>query len=86
MQVLEVNAKGYAEIREILAKRAKAWAGYAPEAIPNEAIYEYAAEVEDSAAGGNSAGFEIRGLHSVSGNPETFTLSDDAVDAVEYDD
>lgn len=74
--MFEVNEKGLAEIREILATHHKSWHGMNPGDIPSEAVYAYAEDAERYSNGN----FEIRGMHSVTGNPMPFSISDDGID------
>jgi len=81
----EINERGLAEIREILSANAKAWQGMNPGDIPAETVYAYAEDAERGMQCNSDARFEIRGLHSVSGNPMTFSISDEGVDVIKLD-
>ena len=72
----EVNERGLAEIREILSEHHKSWAGMNPGDIPSETVFAYASDAEQYETGS----FEIGGLHSVTGNPQVFYISDTGID------
>lgn len=74
---ININERGLAEIREILSARHKSWVGMNPADIDSAAVFAYADDAEND----ESAMFEIRASHSVSGNPETFYISDIGIDA-----
>jgi len=71
-----INSTGIAEIRDFLAARSNDPALYDSQ----RALNAWADEAEESLDAGNGAHIELRGVHSVSGCPETFSVSDAGID------
>ncbi len=85
MKNYTVNESGLSFIREILESRQKGFGDLLPDE-QDQSVSAYAREVEDDYELNESGSFEVAGLHSVSGNPETFGLTADQFDMEYIDD
>lgn len=82
-----VNEAGMREIAEFLGENHKhaVHSGEGANYWTDSMLRAWAADAEFQAGEGNPAMIEVRGMHSVSGTPVTFTVSDAGLDAQEVE-
>lgn len=76
-----VNANGLNQIHQFLAEHHKKGGDHFDKSM----LLAWAADAEFQLAEGNPASIEIRSWDAVSGHTETFTISEEGLDAEEID-